>query len=415
MKQSSSSSSSSSSTTTPVNEIKKVETNLKRLIQSCETILSNDSSSPTPSSSSPPTSSSSSSPTTTSCTTIKESSSSSSSSSSTSKMLSIVEDPTFTVERYIPVMVSQLRHLKDLIENKIKLNAKLINPDHLNNNNNNNSSSTFSSFTSSLSFSSSSSSNNNTATTQSDIITTSSDEYYPSKEKLAEYSRKIDVIVGLVNKEKMNSPISSGLSIIRLQASNIDHSKKMDEVHTISKTRNKEGKKRIEQLLQPHLKQSRDINNSSGFDSKGINNNSKSTFKTNSDLEELLGGSKSKKSKDETDQEMDNLLDQDITQRTKRQRYIQKQYIDELLTISDDLNIHSNTMHLKLDEDDKKLDELSESLTSNRSKITTQNQRLKDHISSTSRDTLNYCIIIVIVMITFFFTYLFIKLNAKQI
>ncbi|KAM9998579.1 hypothetical protein ACTFIY_008223 [Dictyostelium cf. discoideum] len=393
--------------TTNTSDIKKIEINLKRLISSCEKIIADDDKVDVI--------------------------------NGEGEIRPVLIDNTFTVERYIPIMLSLLKQLNEKMYEQNKQQQQhqqqLQQQQSL-------SSPLFQLYTNTanqlnspqiaqLSSPSSSSSSSLTTATPSSSSTSSSSNYIISKEALSEYSRKIDVIVGLVNKEKLNSPISNKPSIVRLQASSISHSKKMDEIQTVMKTRNKEEKKKIDQLIPQNVDNNNNNNNNnsnnnnniiktpnrSNFSNDNNNNNLSPALRfrnqfqnRNSELKSLLGNKAA-----ENDNLFNNeLLDDDsFEKKTEEQRLQQELLTSELLDYSKSLKNHSNTMSTKLSEEDKKLNELGQLVDTSSSKIQRQNLNLKDYTSKSTRDTLNYCLIIVFVLIVFIFTYMLMKLSKK--
>ncbi|KAK5580185.1 hypothetical protein RB653_000198 [Dictyostelium firmibasis] len=381
---------------TSTNDIKKIEINLKRLISSCEKIIADDDKVDVV--------------------------------NSEGEVRPVLIDNTFTVERYIPIMISLLKQLNEKMyeQNKQYQQQQQQQQQSL-------SSPLFQLYTNTAV-------NNQSNTSQiaqsspSTSSSPSSSHYIISKEALSEYSRKIDVIVGLVNKEKLNSPISNKPSIVRLQASSISHSKKMDEIQTVMKTRNKEEKKKIDQLIPPNVDNDNnndDNNNNNNNNNSNNNNNMKTPNRSNfissnnlspalrfrnqfqnrnSELKSLLGNKAAL-----NDNLFNNeILDEDsFEKKTEEQRLQQESLTSELLDYSKSLKNHSNTMSTKLSEEDKKLNELGQLVDTSSSKIQTQNQNLKDYTSKSTKDTLNYCIIIVFVLIVFIFTYMLMKLSKK--
>ncbi|KAF2071547.1 hypothetical protein CYY_007146 [Polysphondylium violaceum] len=333
--------------------IQKIETNLKRLIHSCEKTIASDNNND--------------------------------------------DETKRSIEKYIPFMLSQLKKLNELTQTtKKKIN---INASNNNSNNDNN----------------------------DDYYGGKEKEskYYPTKETLTEYSRKIEVIVGLINKEKMTSPISNRPSIIRLQSSELSHAKKMDEIHTVLKQKNKEEKKKIESLLPTSSNNS--SNQQQQQQQQRIYSENKSsplikfrnTFQpNNNELVNLLGskyiGSQDGNSSSGGGDGNTPLGDRELQEQTDKQRQMQESVTNELLEIAKELKNNSTQMNSKLSQEGYKLDELSSLMVHNRSKLDTQRERLKDHISKSSKDTLNYCFIMVIVLVVLISTYLFIiKLASK--
>ncbi|KAM9977686.1 hypothetical protein ACTFIR_011557 [Dictyostelium discoideum] len=400
--------------TTNTSDIKKIEINLKRLISSCEKIIADDDKVDVI--------------------------------NGEGEIRPVLIDNTFTVERYIPTMLSLLKQLNEKMYEQNKqqhqhqqqqqqqqsLSSPLF---QLYTNTANQLSSPQIAQLSSPSSSTSSSTtpSSSTSSTSSSSSSSSSSNYIISKEALSEYSRKIDVIVGLVNKEKLNSPISNKPSIVRLQASSISHSKKMDEIQTVMKTRNKEEKKKIDQLIPQNVDNNNNNNNNNNSNNNNNNNNiiktpNRSNFSNNnnnlspalrfrnqfqnrnSELKSLLGNKAG-----ENDNLFNNeLLDDDsFEKKTEEQRLQQELLTSELLDYSKSLKNHSNTMSTKLSEEDKKLNELGQLVDTSSSKIQRQNLNLKDYTSKSTKDTLNYCLIIVFVLIVFIFTYMLMKLSKK--
>ncbi|EFA79438.1 putative transmembrane protein [Heterostelium album PN500] len=345
-------SNSSSSSKDIYKDIHKLDVNLKRLIQSCENLISN--------------------------------------SNSNRDMLS--------VEKFIPVLFAKYSQLKDLIENKSNQLNKNIQ--------------TTPTLTSASSSSSSTASSLNTNNEQLE-------KNIPSKEALNEYSRKINVLLGLVNQEKLNSPISTRLSMIRLQSSNITHGEKMNEVHTVMKTRNNEEKKKTELLLSsPHPQHNNNNNNSNNnnnqqqqqqqqqLTSPTLHYRAKFQNK-NSELSKLLGTTHQEDRLDDPER-LSQLSFQDIT---NQQRILQEDLAREMSDAAMHLKSHSNKMSTMLNSDMSRLDELNSHLTNNHDKIGEEHERLKKYTSSNRKDTLNYFLIIVLVMCLFLFTYFFMKIT----
>ncbi|KAN0006501.1 hypothetical protein ACTFIU_003213 [Dictyostelium citrinum] len=376
---------------TNTSDIKKIEINLKRLISSCEKIIADDDKVDVV--------------------------------NGEGEIRPVLIDNTFTVERYIPIMLSLLKQLNEKMYEQNKQQQQQQQSSL--------SSPLFQLYTNTTNQLNSpqiaqpSTATPSTPSSTSSSSSLSSSNYIISKEALSEYSRKIDVIVGLVNKEKLNSPISNKPSIVRLQASSISHSKKMDEIQTVMKTRNKEEKKKIDQLIPQNV-----VNNNNNIDNNNnimktpnrsnfsISNNNlspalrfRNQFQNrNSELKSLLGNKAA-----ENDNLFNNeILDDDSFERkTEEQRLQQELLTSELLDYSKSLKNHSNTMSTKLSEEDKKLNELGQLVDISSSKIQRQNENLKDYTSKSTRDTLNYCVIIVFVLIVFIFTYMLMKLSKK--
>ncbi|EAL64161.1 hypothetical protein DDB_G0286811 [Dictyostelium discoideum AX4] len=390
--------------TTNISDIKKIEINLKRLISSCEKIIADDDKVDVI--------------------------------NGEGEIRPVLIDNTFTVERYIPTMLSLLKQLN---EKMYEQNKQQHQHQQQQQQQQSLSSPLFQLYTNTanqlsspqIAQLSSPSSSSTTPSSSTSTPSSSSSNYIISKEALSEYSRKIDVIVGLVNKEKLNSPISNKPSIVRLQASSISHSKKMDEIQTVMKTRNKEEKKKIDQLIPQNVDNSNNNNsnnnnnnnnniiktpNRSNFSSSNNNNLSpalrfRNQFQNrNSELKSLLGNKAA-----ENDNLFNNeLLDDDsFEKKTEEQRLQQELLTSELLDYSESLKNHSNTMSTKLSEEDKKLNELGQLVDTSSSKIQRQNLNLKDYTSKSTKDTLNYCLIIVFVLIVFIFTYMLMKLSKK--
>ncbi|EGC34456.1 hypothetical protein DICPUDRAFT_153352 [Dictyostelium purpureum] len=390
-----------------ISETKKIEINLKRLITSCEKIISEDDRVNV--------------------------------ANGDGEMKPIVIDNTFTVEKYIPIMLSLFMQLEEKYSEQTKQQQQQLQQQQQQQ-------SPFQMAKQAVTLSSPLSSPKSTTPQENE------DTFQLTKEILNEYSRKIDVIVGLVNKGKLNSPISTKPSIIRLQASNLTHNKKMNEIHTVMKTRNKQEQKKIDLL----------IPNNSGYATAGgsgsnINSDEYSSFRntnsntysdntlpqqtttvnyikttspnntasilsptikyrnkfqnTNSQLKSLLGDRGSKFLNLEEEEDID---EDSFEKRTQEQRKLQENFAEELLGLSKNLKNHSSDMSRKLNEEDKKIDKLNQLMDTSSSKIDRQNQNLKDYTSRSTRDTLNYCLIIVFVLILFIVSYLVIKFFSKS-
>ncbi|KYQ89701.1 putative transmembrane protein [Tieghemostelium lacteum] len=335
-----------------IGEIKRLQINLTRLIRSCESIIFHDN-------------------------------------GDTDK------DTANTVEKYIPIMLQQLKQLNDLVVEAKQSNL---------------SNSTSSASTSNLS---------QKAKSPQDSIQELNDNL-PTKETLNEFSRKIDVIVGLIDKEKLSSQISNKPTIIRLQSSNLPHSKKMQEIHTVLKTQQKEEKKKINELISNGDKKqtlaSVDKLSHASEDYKSPTLRFRNQFKSkNQELNSLLGTKSNDHNNNNTvnlDEKIDNEL---FLLKTNEQRDQRENIATEMMSMAKSLRDQSDMMSNKLLQEDKTIDELADLLNINREKIGDQNKRLKEHISSTSKDTLNYFLIIIFVLAVFFGTYvLLIKTNRKK-
>ncbi|EGG24397.1 putative transmembrane protein [Cavenderia fasciculata] len=363
-----STSSSSDDNKNIVEEIKKLDINLNRLIQSCEKLISTDSN----------------------------------------------NKDIITVEKYVPVLFTKLRQIKELIENYSIGQGK----------DNVSSPSIFRHVTKG------GGSGKGTPTTESSPLKLSSiapadnvnnikPYQIPTKEVLNEYTRKVNVLFGLINQGKLESPISNKLSMIRLQSSYIPHAQKMNEVHAVLKTKNKEEKKKTDILLQNDQPNSHSLPSSLATSSMlpSIASPSlhfRNTFKNrNEELKQLLGEKHGGGGDGLFDEQAEDDVDSSFKDVTLRQKQLQTDYTDEMVSSSKYLKEYSERMSTKLTGDNHKIDELSSILTNNHSKIGEQNDRLKTYLKESSSDTLNYCIIIIVVILVFMGTYMLMKMSPK--
>ncbi|GAM28484.1 hypothetical protein SAMD00019534_116600 [Acytostelium subglobosum LB1] len=337
----------STSTIKDVNhEIHKLEVNLKRLIQSCEKLMAN---------------------------------------TSNRDMAS--------VEKFLPVLFSKHRQLKDMIENA-------------------------------------NTTEHNTKKTVKTGVT--GDTYsIPTKETMFEYARKIGMLVSLLGQEKSNTPAATKLSMVQLQSSNIPHSDKMDEVHTVYKVRNNETKKMVQRLIDTKgspqslssssLQSASPLSSSSPSSSAVIhrskfnqsnNNNNGSTTSSNSrELMDLL--SRGGHGQNSSNASSTTTSEDSVRDITEEQRKVQDEITKEMLMYTEHLKNQSNKLSSKLESDDKMIGEINVMLGSNRTKIGDQSKKLKDYTDGSSKDMLNYCLIIVVVLLVFMGTYMFMKITPK--
>eukprot|EP01133_Synstelium_polycarpum_P019350 gene19350-23168_t len=192
----------------------------------------------------------------------------------------------------------------------------------------------------------------------------------------------------------------------------------MDEVHTVLKTRNKEHSKNTERLL-ANSNENSGGSGSSGNGSSQTKDGKKSPslqlrtkfHNRNNELRMLLGGNTDDRQHVDDTERFNELSFQDVTM---EQRKIQEEYTREMGDIASRLKLQSTQFSNKLASDDSKINELQSLITDNHLKAESVNSRLNQHIKRSSRDTLNYCFIIVVVLCVFSGTYIFMKLNSKQ-
>eukprot|EP00026_Physarum_polycephalum_P011629 Phypoly_transcript_11867.p1 GENE.Phypoly_transcript_11867~~Phypoly_transcript_11867.p1 ORF type:complete len:248 (+),score=40.12 Phypoly_transcript_11867:103-846(+) len=184
-------------------------------------------------------------------------------------------------------------------------------------------------------------------------------------ENMSEYNRKIDFLRDLVNTSKMAMPITTAPTMHRLaNANQLTHEQKSSETHT-------------------RLRAKRHAENS-------------------------MRAALLAKSSDEDD--TTDLTREEILQRN---RNLQQSYTEGMAVLSASLKDTSYKIHNVIKEGNKSLNELNTLADGNVTSIQTENKKLKEHSDSTTFSTLSLCVLLVIVMMLFISTYMFMKMFPK--